>query len=87
MHILEIQYSYRKRQQNEQIDFSAAAQEAAALFVSTAFYLCPHHSLKCFIKRTPGERQVCAFLLFKYRARLFDNLLAGGMPQCRSPPL
>jgi len=87
MHIWKVQYFYRNRQRYSRKSFSAAAQNAAALFVSTYFYPFPQHSTKYFYGRVPEVKQVRAFFISEKRTSLLDFLLAGGTPGCRSPPL
>ena len=77
MHIWEIQHFSKKRQQYNQIVFSAVAQEATALFISTVFYISPYHSLKYAFKRMPKTKQVCAFFLSGHRTRQSDVLIPG----------
>jgi len=86
MHICKVQYFHRKRQRYRRISFSAAAQKAAALFVSTYFYLFSLQSAKCPFERAPETKQVCALFLSADRTSLTDAAVAESSPGCRSPP-
>ena len=86
MHIWKVQYFYKKRQRYRRISFSAAAQKAAALFVSTYFYLFSLQSAKCPFERAPETKQVRAFFLSADRTSLTNSAVSEGSPGCRSPP-
>lgn len=86
MHIWKVQYFYRNRQRHSRKSFSAAAQNAAALFVSTYFYPFPQYSTKYSYERVPEVKQVRAFFISERRTSLSDFFLVGGTPGCRSPP-
>ena len=86
MCIGKVLYFHRKRQRYNQIYFCAAAQKAAALFVSTYFYPFPQYSTKYSYERVPEIKQVRAFFISERRTSLSDFFLVGGTPGCRSPP-
>lgn len=86
MHIRKVQYFHQKRQQYNQIYFSAAVQKAAAFFVSTYFYLFSQQLAKCSIKRAPVTKRVCALFLSAKQTNLIAVSVSDDSPGCRSPP-
>jgi len=88
MHIWKFQYFYRKRQRYRRISFSAAAQKAAALFVSTYFYLFSLKSAKCPFERIPETKQVRALFISADRSSLTNTVVVESSPRCRlnTPP-
>lgn len=86
MCIGKVLYFHRKRQRYNQIYFCAAAQKAAALFVSTYFYLFSPQSSNCSIWRAPIAKQVRAFFLSADHTSLPAACVTEGCPGCRSPP-
>ena len=86
MCIGKVLYFHRKRQRDNQISFSAAAQKAAALFVSIFFNLFSPQSSNCSIWRAPIAKQVRAFFLSADHTSLPAACVTEGCPGCRSPP-
>lgn len=86
MQIWKIRYFHRKRQRYNHIYFGAAVQKAAALFVSTYFYLFSQQSAKYFIKRAPVAERVRALFLSADHTSLPAACITEGCPGCRSPP-